>query len=148
MLIYSNIKNSTSKKPLTVWMCGNPCLWVEPWYGWVCFFGTEFVFMRPLQLTNQCLCKNSHAGVDFILILPAFVSCCILLQETVISSQWKTVVSLCSRSTSPSLIEIDADSFQKSIRLFLSLWEAESCTGEVQGWEKLQMEKRTSESLH
>lgn len=143
MLIYSNFKNSTRHKPLTVCTCWNPCVRRELWRGWSSFCGQNLSSWGHSSAQISAGIRDlSHSGADFILILPIFVFCWILLQEKLISSQTETIGSLCSRATSPSLTEIDTDSSQKSICLFLSLWRAKSCTREVQGWERLQMEKR------
>lgn len=39
MLIYSNVKDSTKNKPLTVCTCWNSYLWIDLWHGWLAFWG-------------------------------------------------------------------------------------------------------------
>lgn len=76
MLIYSNIKNSARNKPLTLCMCWNPCLWIEPWYGWLCFW------VQNLSSWGHC---SSQTGADIRLLVweQIYFTCiCFLLNIT------------------------------------------------------------------
>lgn len=148
MLIYSTVKDSTKNKPLTVCTCWNSCLWIDLWHGWLTFWGQNLCsWVNCILRIAADVRVLTQKQIFFFLVLPVFISCWIRLQEEVLSLQPRSICSLWSRATSPSLTGIDTDSYQKSICLFL-FPVCSSSSGncrlhrEVQGWEKLQMEKR------
>lgn len=148
MLIYSNVKNSTKYKPLTVCTCWNSYFWVDLWHGWLSFWGQNLCsWVSGIGADIRVLTQKQR--IFFFLVLPVFISCWILLQGTVLSLQPKTICSLWSRATSPSLTGIDTDSFQKSICLFLFLWKLQAALEKSKGERNCKWRReRTSESLH
>lgn len=148
MLIYSNVKNSTKNKPLTVRTCWNSYLWIDLWHSWLSFWG------QNLGSWVNCIlgiCADIRVLLSDIrdFLFSGFTCIYFLLQEKVLSLQPKTICSLWSSATSPSLTGIDSDNYQKSICLLLFLWKLQAALDTSKGERNCKWRReKTSESLH
>lgn len=135
MLIYSNVKNSTKNKPLTVCTCWNSYLWIDLWHGWLAFWGQNLCsWVNCILGIGADIRLLTHKLIFFFFCFAyVFISCWILLQEKVLSLQPKTICSLWWRATSPSLTGTDTDSYQESICLLLFLWKLQAALEKSKG---------------
>lgn len=144
MLIYSNVKNSTKNKPLTVCTCWNSYFWVDLWHGWLSFWGQ-----------NLCSWVNCISGIGAdirvltqkqrIFFSPGFTCIYFLLNSTAgkgtQSAAKDYLLSMIKGNLSISYRNRHWQLPKEYLSVPLPL-ETTGCTREVQGWEKLQMEKR------
>lgn len=143
MLIYSNVKNSTKNKPLTVCTCWNSYLWIDLWHGWLAFWGQ-----------NLCSWVNCILGIgaDIRLLthkLIFFVLFCLCIYFLLNTTAGEGAQSAAKDYLLPMIKSNLSISYRNRHwqlpKEYLSAplpLETAGCTGEVQGWEKLQMGKR------